>query len=358
MDRDKRANAFACVIHPLRPKEDVARQYPLLARVLPVGLIHFLSRFWPPLYLSRIRGVRSEATGKEVEGVLLACPFTARRMLTLAPRTVYAKLVQTGRLAERLGVRLLGLLAFTSSVGDGGVTVSQRLDIPVTTGRSLTVATVLEAIEVVAQARGLSMDETTIAVLGATGSIGRACALCLAPAVGRVVLIGLREDRLAEVANEVGDAGAGDVCISTCVDAVRDADLIISATNAIGPLIRPAHLKQGAVIYDVAIPSDVSPQVTRERKDVVVIAGGVMDVPGDVDFGFDFGLPPGKAYACMAETMVLALEERYESYSLGKQIQVEKVHEIAQLARQHGFRLTELSAISSLCKEELCPKVD
>ncbi len=70
-----------------------------------------------------------------------------------------------------------------------------------------------------------------------------------------------------------------------------------------------------------------------------------MDVPGEVDFHFNFGLAPGQAYACMAETMVLALEEKYTSYSLGKQMQTERVREIAQLARKHGFRLTELAEL-------------
>jgi fatty aldehyde-generating acyl-ACP reductase len=42
----------------------------------------------------------------------------------------------------------------------------------------------------------------------------------------------------------------------------------------------------------------------------------------------------------MAEPMVLALENRYESYSLGKQIRVDRVREIAQLARRHGFKLS------------------
>ena len=70
---------------------------------------------------------------------------------------------------------------------------------------------------------------------------------------------------------------------------------------------------------------------------MLVIKGGVVDVPGKVDFGFDFGLPPGQAYACMAEAMVLALEGLYESYSLGKQVRVEQAREIARLARKHGF---------------------
>jgi predicted amino acid dehydrogenase len=126
------------------------------------------------------------------------------------------------------------------------------------------------------------------------------------------------------------------------IEAIRGADAVLSSTNAARPIIQPEHLKHRAVVCDVAIPPDVSPRVIRERSDVLVVEGGVMDVPGEADFHFDFGLPPGTAYACMAETMVLALEGRYESYSLGKQMQVERVSEISHLARKHGFRLTDL----------------
>ena len=118
--------------------------------------------------------------------------------------------------------------------------------------------------------------------------------------------------------------------------------MVLTATSAARPVIQPEHLKHGAVVCDVARPLDVSPRVARERDDVLIIEGGVVDVPGEVDFGFDFGLPPGKAYACMAETMVLALEGRYENYSLGKQVRIKQVREIAQLAHKHGFRLSSI----------------
>ncbi|MEA2008369.1 MAG: shikimate dehydrogenase, partial [Chloroflexota bacterium] len=42
----------------------------------------------------------------------------------------------------------------------------------------------------------------------------------------------------------------------------------------------------------------------------------------------------------MAETFALALEGRFESYSLGKQITVHKVREIAEIAEKHGFKLS------------------
>jgi fatty aldehyde-generating acyl-ACP reductase len=338
-------DSFAFVIHPVDPKRDVARKYPLLAGVLPTGLIHFLSRFWPPVYISHITGARSEATGREIEGWLLACPFTARQALQLPTRAVYNKIVHAGRMAQRLGAQILGLGAFTSVVGDGGVTVSRRLDIPVTTGHSLTVAMAVEALREAACCRGVQMESAAVAVVGATGSIGRTCAELLAPLVSRLILIGRAgngeaESRLAQVRAQAEATGARWVHTSTQIGDVCEADLVMSTTSAARPIIHPQHLKRGAVVCDVALPPDVSPKVARERGDVLVVAGGVVDVPGDADFGFDFGLPPGKAYACMAETMVLALDGRFESYSLGKQVHVEKVREIAQLARKHGFRLS------------------
>ena len=336
---------FAFVIHPLDPKRDVARKYPLLARVLPTSLIHFFSRFWPPLYISHVTGARSEATGKEIEGWLVACPFTARQMVHLPPRTVYKKIVQTGHLAQRLGARLLGLGAFTSVVGDGGVTIAQSLDIPVTTGHSLTVAVVVEALVEAARGRGIRPESATAAVVGATGSIGSACAQLLAPMVAELILIGRRRGGvtpplLAQVQAQIEAEGTCLVRTSTRLEDIREAHLVLSATSAARPIIQPQHLKHGAVVCDVALPSDVSRQVVRERDDVLLIEGGRMDVPGDVDFGFDFGLPPGQAYACMAEAMVLALEGRYENYSLGRQIRAAQVREIARLARKHGFRLS------------------
>jgi predicted amino acid dehydrogenase len=331
---------FALVIHPLDPKRDVARKYPLLARVLPTSLIHFFSRFWPPVYLSHVTKVRSQATGKEIEGWLVACPLTTWQMLQLPPQTAYRKIIQTGHLAQRLGARILGLLAFTSVIGDSGVTIARRLAIPVTTGRSLTVAVAVEALKKAALRRGIKLELTTAAVIGATGSIGAACAEILAPTVRKMVLIGRRESRLAQTQARVEAAGASQVRISPHIEDIREARLVLSASSAGRPIIQPQHLKQGAVVCDVAMPPDVSPRVTEERDDVFVIEGGVVDVPGTVDFGFDFGLPPGKAYACMAETMTLALEGRYESYSLGEQIRVEQVREMAQLARKHGFKLS------------------
>jgi predicted amino acid dehydrogenase len=117
------------------------------------------------------------------------------------------------------------------------------------------------------------------------------------------------------------------------------AHLIITVTSAIEAVIEPGHLRRGAVVCDVARPRDVSRRVVEERNDVLVIEGGMVEVPGPVNFGFNFGFPPKMAYACMAETMALALDGRFESFTLGKNIQLSQVHTIDRIANRHGFKL-------------------
>jgi predicted amino acid dehydrogenase len=331
-------DSFAFIIHPIDPKRDVKRKYPLLGNILPAAAIDFFSGYWPPVYISHITGIRSVATGKEIEGWFVACPYTPQRMLTLPPQQVYNKIVQTGRLAEKLGARVLGLGAFTSVVGDAGVTISQGLTIPVTTGDSYTVAVAVMAVKEAADRVGINLRQATAAVVGASGAIGSVCAELLASAVPEMILIGRRIERLQKVKARVEAAG-GQPQLSTDMLDLRRADVVITVTNALETVIEPRHLKAGAVVCDVARPRDVSHAVVQERSDVLVIEGGMVEVPGDVDFHFDFGFPPRMAFACMAETITLALEGRFERYTLGKNIQIEKVREIAALAEKHGFKL-------------------
>jgi len=331
-------NNFAFIIHPIDPKRDVQRKFPLLGKVLPAPAINFFSRFFPPVYISHITGARSEASGQAIEGWFVACPFTPQRMLTLPVKTVYEKIVKTVRLAQSKGARLVGLGAFTSVVGDAGLTVSRRVDVPVTTGDSYTVAVAYQAVCEAARRMDIDLSNATVAIVGATGAIGSVSAELLARHAPQLILIGRRLDRLARVKARVQAVGA-EVQVSTEVAAIRHADVILAVSSAGEAIIQAHHLKPGAVVCDVARPRDVSKKVVEERDDVLVIEGGMVEVPGDVDFHFDFGLPLKMAFACMAETMALAMEERYESYTLGKDLTVSQVEAIDDIARRHGFKL-------------------
>lgn len=345
---------FAFILHPLSV-DDVARRYPL-ARWLPDELVHWVMKRMSPRVISQITGIRS-ATGATTEGWFVGCPLTTQQLVDGDPDQSINKIVQAGEVAQELGAEIVGLGAFTSVVGDAGITVAQRLDIAVTTGNSYTVATAVQGALEAADLVGIKPAQARGAVLGATGSIGRVCAHLLASQVASLTIVARRQTALEQLAAELATTGA-EINVQTDINqALRDADIIVTVTSAIEAIIQPEMLKPGAVVCDVARPRDVSKQVAQQREDVLVIEGGVVAVPGEVNFNFDFGFPPQTAYACMAETMILALEGHCEDYSLGRNLQLARVQEITKLAEKHGFGLAGFRSFERAVSAEQIERV-
>lgn len=340
-------NQFAFIIHPLDARRDVGRKYPI-AKYLPEGLIEWYIKRRDPLVVSEILGIRS-ATGAEARGWFIGCPLTPRQMLNLPIDFVWDKLEKCGKIAEDLGAGILGLGAFTSVVGDGGITLAKRLpNIAITTGNSYTVATAIAGAKQAGEMMGHEIADARIAIIGATGSIGATCAEILAREAAEVALIGRDLKKLEAVAARIRLHSRAAVPLFTDIaTGLKNADIIITVTSAVEAVVLPEHIKSGAVVCDVARPRDVSVRVGKERDDVLVIEGGVVSVPGNMSLprvdkpgaDFSFGFPSGTAYACMSETMLLALEGRFENFTLGKEVSVTQVDEITRLADRHGFRI-------------------
>lgn len=330
---------FAFMLHPFSAM-DLVKKYSFLGKV-PESFLERGMRYIPPFKVSHITGVGKGAA--QAEGWFVGCPLTARQMLSMPEDFVMQKIIKAGKAAERLGAKILGLGAFTSVVGDAGVTVAEHLDIPVTTGNSYTVAMAIEGTKEAAKRMGIDFTSAQIVILGATGSIGAACAQILAQEVKYLTLTARNEKRLEKVAEQIYMTMGLSVRVTNQVkSAIQSADIIIAVTSALDTVIDANDLKPGAIICDVARPRNVSKNVAEKRRDVLVVEGGIVEVPGDVNFNFQFGFPPKMAYACMAETMILALEGRYESFTLGRCLTVKQVQLIKQLGEKHGFKLAGL----------------
>jgi len=348
---------FAFVIHPLSTAD--IRRHPVLAwttRPLPDRWLEVLSARMPPLHLSRMTGIRSAATGQRAEGELFSVGATPSQMLSLPPRHTYDQLLAVARRAARDGCRILGLGAFTHIVGDAGVTVAREAPIPVTTGNSLTVAATLEAAKIAVRRMGTTdLSRGRAMVIGATGAIGAVCSRLLAQAVRDVVLVSIEPDRLQQLAALIAreTPGARVVVATHSDELVGDCGLVVAATSAFGQRVLDiARCGPGAVVCDVARPCDVGPEEASLRPDVLVIESGEVLLPGEVDLGFDIGLPPGVAYACLAETALLAMAGRFECFTLGRDLDTGKVKEIFRLARQHGLRIAGLRSFGRWVTDE------
>jgi predicted amino acid dehydrogenase len=351
-------NKFCFVIHPLS-FDDIARYEPG-AKGKGEPILRKIMEWMPSYAAVHVTGVRTP-DGRETEGWFVAAPLLPQQLVEFPREEVYQRVVRAIEIGAELGAGVAGLGAFTAVVGDAGVTINERSSIPVTTGNSLTIAAGVQSLFRGAQEMGIDAASSTAVVIGATGSIGSACARLIAPNVARIILVARNETRLRKFHDAVaGELHSVSEYTTDVAAAVARAQLVLTATTSTQDVIHPQDLQPGAVVCELSLPHDVSRNVAQQRPDVLVIEGGNMVVPGSPRFervrepgsDFDLNLPPRTALACMSETMILALEERLEPYTLGRGIELAKVIEIAAMAQRCGFELADMRAFDAAITPE------
>jgi predicted amino acid dehydrogenase len=349
---------FCFVIHPLT-----------FQHVKRLAVMRALSGFVPERFLEDaiaqlhpfpvgvLRDVVSK-TGAKAEGLIYAVPMTSKAIMRFPPEFMYRKLEQVADDAAKAGCRLMGLGAYTSVVGDAGETVAQRVSIGVTSGNSYTVAMTLRIVRQTAHRCGIALDRARALVIGASGSIGSICARLLAPQVQELFLVSPRPERLLALASVILREQPhlqGRVRLSRVVgDFLPLADVVITTTSAVDPVIDVAALKPGCVVCDVARPPDIKPDAAAARKDILVIEGGEIKLPDGAELTYDIGLPPGTIYACLAETLLLALDQRFGHFTLGRDIDPQKVRLIEEIGEKHGFDLAAIRSFGKPVSAEHC----
>ncbi|MFZ5646965.1 MAG: aminotransferase class III-fold pyridoxal phosphate-dependent enzyme [Bacillota bacterium] len=399
---DPKEGRFAFLIHPL----DLYNYYqfdPSL-KALPVDKLQQMadlgSTILEPFIIGRTT-VISKA-GYRAYGEFITLPHTAKEMLEMKPEEILYQLEKAMELALKRGARLVGLGAYTSVVSRSG-TLLQGKFLPLTTGNSYTVVAGAEAIKLAARRFSTDLGRCSAAVIGATGSIGRTLAILMSEEMHRIILVGnsrhpqassrrLRRvgaDICSHLASQIAagwtppspssigallmhmDLPAPDqpqedwlpvvenlekegllVITTELIQALPQAEVVITATSSVDDLINPMWVAPGAIICDISKPSNVRPALRQVRPDVLVIDGGVVAVPGRPSLGWDFGFEQGLAYACMAETMMLALEHHYTDMSLGPNLSLDNMIYLRNLAEKHGFELAQLRSFDLPLSEE------
>ena len=112
---------------------------------------------------------------------------------------------------------------------------------------------------------------------------------------------------------------------------MKKADIVIVATNSPTSLINSQYLKKGAIVIDDSFPKNISKDMLRKRKDVILLEGGITKLPSDIDVFFGRNMPDlmdlpltraiscKEIYGCFAETLVLALHKQKTNY-MGRQL--------------------------------------
>ena len=304
---------FAFLVHP---RTEVAADMGKVCR--PLGLLpssayeRAFGRFRIPPFTMATAAL-SSAPDRTV-GRIVFVPLTPRQLLT-DPRLAADRITAAVDSAAARGIGIVGLGALTAPASQGGELFRDRTDVGITNGNAFTAAITAESVlRAVAAA-----PRPGIALVGASGSVGSAVARLLARAgVPELLLVGRTAATLDELARDLADLGPGIVRTSLDITDVRTAGLVVLLTSATEALLRSEHLGPDAVVIDDTQPRNTSPELLRERPDVTVLDGGIVETPGVLRSGGSIGLPRHRSYACLAETTLLGLAGHRGHGTLGR----------------------------------------
>ncbi|HEY8575166.1 MAG TPA: polysaccharide biosynthesis protein [Devosia sp.] len=340
------ASEFAFLVHPRNTlREDMGilfgRPFSLVPeRVWRSALKHLPV---PPMVTGTMS--RVDLPG-QVTGRIITVPLTPTQLLTLPRTQVQARIGAAVDLARDLGASVVGLGALTAPASVGGKAFAKRQDVGVTNGNAFTAAMTLQAMEKLTATLG---RDPLIAIVGATGSVGSCLTRLYARKhAARLLLVARNEGRLQALAADVARDDV-EVAISVDMADVAEADLVVLLTSSPDALLRSEHLKRGAIVLDDTVPRNTDEKLLEERPDVLIVDGGLVEIPG-FNLRGSIALAPKLAYACLAETMLLALSGHKGHFCMGD-AQVDQAEHILQLAHEYrhlGFHLAPFRSFGRL----------
>ena len=302
----------------------------------------FLERFSPlaePVVMDAVE-IRSAAGGRVLLSPIVL-PVTSAWLLQNGCRneTNQARLLVQNAVdtAAALNCDVVSLGQFTSTVTRGGRSMQNR-GMCVTTGNNYTAALVAQSIRTVLDNRELDTRDLTLAVIGAAGDIGRTCVAMLAPEFRSSLLVGSgragSHHRLQQLANQLPGCEP-----ATNLSRIRSADVVVCATSSVTAPLELRHLNPSAVVCDVSVPPALPAHTNEMLPDLTLIPGAIAQLPFGEDLGIPgFPLPPGFTYGCMAEGLLLGLDDNSSLTWVGPSCR-QRASQMAELAERHGFAL-------------------
>jgi Ornithine/acetylornithine aminotransferase len=208
---EKPSRKFAFIIHYPAP-EDVVTNNPSFASYTRAQLyahMQWESQTRDPGIVCHMPALRS-ADGTVAEGWLIGVTLGAREMMNLPNEDVVDTIARAVDMGRDLGAEIVGLGALTSVVTKGGKSVTGR-GVAITSGNSFTTLMAIEALFLGAEKMYIELIAAHGGVVGANGSIGRACALMVSERLCQITLFGSPQHptssklRLNSLANDIFD---------------------------------------------------------------------------------------------------------------------------------------------------------
>lgn len=295
---------------------------------------------WTPAFKAFDIDFKSAANNKTISGIFVLSTFLPDALLK-SRKKVISKIEEAVHLSDSMGATVSALGGFTSIADNasGAIVAKAASKMRVTNGTASTSIMTVEGIKKLCDETGIDLAETTLSIIGATGSVGRTCAAYFRNRVKRLILTGRNINKLNHF---FGDWQNPENTIielaSQNQEAISEAEIVIFVTSSTKTLCSEEEFKPGAIVCDVGFPKNVI-TVNLNRDDIIIYAGGLAQPPGEMKYANLWGLPSNNMiYGCFAEAIAIAMEGCFECCSTDSEnIPIEKLRKIKHALFKHGF---------------------
>lgn len=300
-------------------------------------LDRMLARKTSSFKVFEIKNVRS-STQKEIQGYLIVFPLRFTQIQE-QKTLIKDKIIAAVDLAKEKGASILGLGGYAAVFSNQGYIPIQDLRVPVTSGSTFTSWSIFEAIYRMSKVKKIDLKKSCLSVIGATNAIGSLCSRKFSSLVSKITLHSADKIKLERLKEAILHLSPVELLLEADVpNAVKDADIIIFTDDTAASKLNLEDVKPGTIVCNVSLDKRIA-TLPNTRQDITIINAGLVKMPYPTKLGIKTGLPNGIIWASLTETMLLTFEEKFSNYSLGEDINLDKMDEIADIAVKHGFEV-------------------
>ena len=340
------AKKVAFIAHFVNPVNELRMLEPDLCRASDTGLRILFNRMQVLLEMKPFRLIANNLFNDRIHFSFYVLPVDSAELEHLhkcgKTRKVISKIQETVNMAVREGASVISLGGYTSILTCNGLALAEPEGTRIITGNTLTAASGLAHLRKFLLAHTGLLKARKIAIIGATGNIGKVIAeiLCSQEDIcSGMLLIARSSKRLETLVTELEETKSAGITIEISIglSGVKTADILIICANTNDPLIYPHHISKDkpVLVFDLSVPSALAKETERMPNVMSMPFAAYVCLPEDPEAVISSYSPAGTVFCCAAEAMLLGLEPCHGQ--LKGHLLPESLKEVTELAGKYGL---------------------
>lgn len=301
-------------------------------RFIPFFLIkYYLKKV--PLKICNL-GLLKTFKGKSVEGFLIILPVLKNDLLKFTEEEIFEKIIDASRLAEENKALIMGLDGLLALAADRKPFIYKHLKrTALTSGSCLMAWNIFEGLFQTLKAKNIDLKNASVTIIDAGSAVGWLLTRKFAEMDCKVKLVNC----VKESFQKIDSFGNKRIEIDLdCSTAVNNADIIINCSRKPDVKLGFLNIKENAIVIDISL-FDHFKKVNSSDNKFDLIGMQFLKLPNKFLIPY-FGIADNLVSASVAESMLLAIEEKFINYSLGESLNLAKIEEIGNFAKENGFK--------------------